>query len=62
MLTEFECLDDLNLDDNPNVQENYYLLCAPTRKYIAKYNLISRGKCFMEKYMFQFTLSVIKNV
>ncbi|TGZ46614.1 Leucine-rich repeat-containing protein [Temnothorax longispinosus] len=31
MLTEFECLDDLNLDDNANVQENYYLLCAPTR-------------------------------
>ncbi|XP_011877279.1 PREDICTED: uncharacterized protein LOC105567213 [Vollenhovia emeryi] len=30
-LTELECLDDLNLDDNPNVQENYYLLCAPTR-------------------------------
>lgn len=35
MLAEFECLEDLNLDDNPNVQENYYLLCASARKYIA---------------------------
>ncbi|XP_018044533.1 PREDICTED: leucine-rich repeat-containing protein 71-like [Atta colombica] len=31
MLMEFECLNDLNLDDNPNPQENYYLLCAPAR-------------------------------
>ncbi|XP_018362504.1 PREDICTED: leucine-rich repeat-containing protein 71-like [Trachymyrmex cornetzi] len=31
MLTEFECLNDLNLDDNPNPQENYYLLCAPAK-------------------------------
>ncbi|XP_018393694.1 PREDICTED: uncharacterized protein LOC108772621 [Cyphomyrmex costatus] len=31
MLTEFECLNDLNLDDNPNVQENCYLLCAPAK-------------------------------
>ncbi|XP_011701644.1 PREDICTED: uncharacterized protein LOC105458209 isoform X2 [Wasmannia auropunctata] len=31
MLTELECLDDLNLDDNPNAQENYYLFCAPAR-------------------------------
>ncbi|KYQ48751.1 hypothetical protein ALC60_12257 [Trachymyrmex zeteki] len=31
ILTEFECLNDLNLDDNPNPQENYYLLCAPAR-------------------------------
>ncbi|CAL1679907.1 unnamed protein product [Lasius platythorax] len=29
MLTEFECLIDLNLDNNPNVQENYFLLCTP---------------------------------
>ncbi|KYN42299.1 Leucine-rich repeat-containing protein C10orf92 like protein [Trachymyrmex septentrionalis] len=31
MLTELECLNDLNLDGNPNPQENYYLLCAPAR-------------------------------
>lgn len=29
MLTELECLIDLNLDNNPNVQENYFLLCTP---------------------------------
>ncbi|GAB1863712.1 LRC71 protein [Camponotus japonicus] len=31
MLTEIECLTDLNLDNNPNVQENYFLLCTPSR-------------------------------
>ncbi|KAL6434360.1 hypothetical protein ACFW04_006050 [Cataglyphis niger] len=31
MLTEFECLTDLNLDNNPNVQENFFLLCTPSR-------------------------------
>jgi len=34
MLTEIECLTDLNLDNNPNVQENYFLLCTPARKYV----------------------------
>ncbi|KAG5343180.1 LRC71 protein, partial [Acromyrmex heyeri] len=32
MLTELEYLNDLNLDDNPNPQENYYLLCALAQK------------------------------
>ncbi|XP_043677175.1 leucine-rich repeat-containing protein 71-like [Vespula pensylvanica] len=27
MLMDFNCLRDLNLDGNPNVQENYHLLC-----------------------------------
>ncbi|EGI65824.1 Leucine-rich repeat-containing protein C10orf92-like protein [Acromyrmex echinatior] len=40
MLTELECLNDLNLDDNPNPQENYYLLCAPAKKCIANFNKI----------------------
>ncbi|KAG5315383.1 LRC71 protein, partial [Pseudoatta argentina] len=31
MLTELEYLNDLNLDDNPNPQENYYLLCAQAK-------------------------------
>lgn len=30
MLTQFRCLRDVNLDRNPNTQENYYLLCSPT--------------------------------
>ncbi|XP_076765525.1 uncharacterized protein LOC143432635 [Xylocopa sonorina] len=28
MLTNIGCVEDLNLDMNPNVQENYHLLCA----------------------------------
>ncbi|XP_025074870.1 ribonuclease inhibitor-like [Pogonomyrmex barbatus] len=31
MLMELKCLDDLNLDNNPNAQENHYLLCSPAR-------------------------------
>ncbi|KAG5334764.1 LRC71 protein, partial [Acromyrmex charruanus] len=31
MLTELEYLNDLNLDDNSNPQENYYLLCAQAK-------------------------------
>ncbi|KAI4490441.1 hypothetical protein M0804_003385 [Polistes exclamans] len=27
MLTDYNCLRDLNLDRNPNIQENYHLLC-----------------------------------
>ncbi|RLU17291.1 hypothetical protein DMN91_009524 [Ooceraea biroi] len=31
ILTKVGCLTDLNLDNNPNMQENYYLLCEPIK-------------------------------
>ncbi|XP_043288765.1 leucine-rich repeat-containing protein 34-like [Venturia canescens] len=30
MLKGVGCVRDLNLDMNPNIQENYYLLCSPS--------------------------------
>ena len=29
MVTNIGCVQDLNLDMNPNTQENYHLLCTP---------------------------------
>ncbi|CAK9812501.1 hypothetical protein ANTPLA_LOCUS7420 [Anthophora plagiata] len=29
MIKNIKCLEDLNLDMNPNAQENYHLLCTP---------------------------------
>ncbi|XP_024947624.1 leucine-rich repeat-containing protein 71-like isoform X2 [Cephus cinctus] len=34
MLTEIGCIKDLNLDRNPNIKENYYLLCTPTNNLL----------------------------
>ncbi|KAK1122443.1 hypothetical protein K0M31_009664 [Melipona bicolor] len=37
MITNIGCVQDLNLDMNPNAQENYHLLCAPggSLKYLS---------------------------
>lgn len=29
MIINIKCIKDLNLDMNPNTQENYHLLCTP---------------------------------
>ncbi|KZC07109.1 Leucine-rich repeat-containing protein 71, partial [Dufourea novaeangliae] len=34
MLTNIGCLRDLNLDMNPNAQENFHLLCQPAGKQV----------------------------
>jgi len=36
ILTTVDCLRDLNLDNNPNEEENYYLLCKPVAKYVTR--------------------------
>ncbi|KAF3424759.1 hypothetical protein E2986_14101 [Frieseomelitta varia] len=37
MITNIKCVQDLNLDVNPNAQENYHLLCSPggSLKYLS---------------------------
>ena len=38
MLKKFKCIQDLNLDMNPNLRNNYHLLCSPTGRYVEFYS------------------------
>lgn len=59
MIMNIKCIKDLNLDMNPNTQENYHLLCTPggrqvsnnvTRKIVLINNLTD-VKIFSLKYL-----------